>query len=59
VMLSRLIGVASLSVLLTGISLGQEQEDCRLARGWEPTEEDLDRMLLEHKQLAQTGRRRI
>jgi hypothetical protein len=53
-MLSRLIGVASLSLLLTGISLGQEQEACRHAKDWEPMEADLDRMLSEHKQLAQT-----
>ena len=49
--LSRLIGIASLSLLLTGTSLAQEQEVCPHAKGWKP--EDLQQRLSDHRQLAQ------
>jgi uncharacterized protein YjbI with pentapeptide repeats len=51
VMLWRFIGMASLSLLLAGTSLGQQQEGCPHDEGWTPA--DLDQMLSQHEQLAQ------
>ena len=51
--LPLLIGMTSLSLLLAGSTLAQEQEIvCPHAKGWTPTKQELQRILSDHRQLA-------
>jgi Pentapeptide repeats (8 copies) len=47
--LSRLLGLECLCLLLAGITWAQEPDTCPHPEGWRPTEEELQRILSDHK----------